>query len=147
MNSVVCRICGNHISPRARACPHCGFVVGSGSVPGRREKYRTVNLKADLPTVDECCRKLRLELHQARADGLKAVKFIHGYGSSGVGGKLRHAVRESLDGLSRQGQLGLVVYGEDLREQKSTLIKRLPLLKQDLDLKHMNKGVTLVILK
>jgi len=80
-------------------------------------------------------------------DGLKAVKFIHGYGSSGTGGKLRYSVRESLDSLSRQGRLGLVVYGEDLMEQKTTLIKRLPFLKRDMDFKRMNKGVTLVIMK
>jgi hypothetical protein len=41
----------------------------------------------------------------------------------------------------------MVVYGEDLREQRSTLVKRLPLLKQDLDLNRQNKGVTLVIMK
>ena len=100
-----------------------------------------------MPTVEECRQKLNAEIHRARADNLKAVKFIHGYGSSGTGGKLRHAVRQSLDSLSRQGQLGMVVYGEDLREQRSTLVKRLPLLKQDLDLNRQNKGVTLVIMK
>ena len=147
MNFVVCRVCGNETSSGTGACPYCGAVVGADPVARQREKYRTVNLKFDMPTVDECHERVRLALHRARLDGLKAVKFIHGYGSSGTGGKLRYSVRESLDSLSRQGRLGLVVYGEDLMEQKTTLIKRLPFLKRDMDFKRMNKGVTLVIMK
>ena len=144
--SVPCRVCGNDVDAELDTCPHCQSVLGSKPVTRRHEKYRTVNLKSDMPTVDECRRRMHQEIHQARAKGLKALKFIHGYGSGGTGGKLRHAVRQSLDKLCREGRLGLVVYGEDLRSKKTTLVKRLPLLAKDVDLKRANKGITLVIM-
>lgn len=144
--SVPCRVCGNDVDSRLGTCPHCNSNLGSQPVRGRREKYRTVNLKSDMPTVDVCRRRMHQELSQARAEGLQALKFIHGYGSSGTGGKLRHAVRQSLDKLSRDGKVGLVVYGEDLRSQRTALTKRLPVLAQDRDLKQANEGVTLVIM-
>ena len=146
MSEALCPVCGNDVDPDLTACPYCGTVLGAKAVLKQREKYRTVNLKFDMPTVDEGRQRMHQELRRAQEDGLKAVKFIHGYGSGGTGGKLRHAVRRSLDGLCREGKIALVVYGEDLREQKSALIKRLPLLKQDLDLKRVNPGVTLVLM-
>ena len=146
MSSTLCQVCGNDVDSQLTACPHCGTTLHRRPVPREREKYRTVNLKFDMPTVDKCRQRMHQELGRARADGLQAVKFIHGYGSSGTGGKLRHAVRRSLDGLCREGKIGEVVYGEDLRDKKSALVKRLPLLKQDLDLKRANKGVTLVMM-
>ncbi len=147
MRQELCQVCGNDVAPRLATCPYCGAGLSAKPVPRNREKYRTVNLKFDMPTVDEGRQRMRQELRRAQEDGLKAVKFIHGYGSSGTGGKLRHAVRRSLDGLCRESNIALVVYGEDLREQKSVLIKRLPLLKQDVDLKRVNPGVTLVIMR
>ena len=146
MSEALCQVCGNDVESDLAACPYCGAVLRPKVVQKEREKYRTVNLKFDMPTVDVGRRRMHHELRRAQEDGLRALKFIHGYGSTGKGGELRHAVRRSLDELCREGKIALVVYGENLREQKSALIGRLPLLKQDLDLKRVNKGVTLVMM-
>ena len=54
----------------------------------------TINLEQGMPTVEQAKQRLIAELGRARASGTKAVKLIHGYGSSGVGGKLRIGIRQ-----------------------------------------------------
>jgi len=41
-----------------------------------------------------------------------AVKVIHGYGSSGVGGALRQGIRKSLISRRKEGSVKAVVFGE-----------------------------------
>ena len=48
----------------------------------------TINLEEGMPTVAQAQTRLIGELGRSRAAGAKAVKLIHGYGSTGVGGKL-----------------------------------------------------------
>lgn len=55
----------------------------------------TLNIKHDMPTVDQA-RRLILELDRAKKQGYKAIKLIHGYGSIGKGGVLKDALRKSL---------------------------------------------------
>lgn len=50
-------------------------------------KIITLNIKSDMPTVEEARKRLLTELQRAKAKGAKAMKLIHGYGSSGVGGR------------------------------------------------------------
>lgn len=49
---------------------------------------RTLNLEAGFPSVDDAQRRLLAEMQSARQDGLRVLKVIHGWGSSGEGGKL-----------------------------------------------------------
>ena len=48
---------------------------------------KTVNLEEGMPLVDAAIRRATFELKSGRRMGLTAIKFIHGYGSSGNGGR------------------------------------------------------------
>jgi hypothetical protein len=112
-------------------------------------KLHLVNLEAGYPTANEALLRLEFELRQARARGALAVKLIHGYGSKGVGGVLRHAVQQRLVGMQSAGTIRAFVAGEDWRVSNETaweMQKRLPELKQDRDLNRGNQGITMVLL-
>lgn len=112
-------------------------------------KIKLVNLEEDRPTVDEMRRRLDRVLNAARQERIDLLKLIHGYGSSGVGGKLRIAVRTSLSHYKKAAMIQGFIPGEVFRISDETtwaLLKRMPELKQDRDLGRENKGITLVLL-
>ncbi len=102
-----------------------------------------------MPLVREALSRMESELRLARSSGVAMVKFVHGYGSSGVGGEIRVAVQNALAALLRQGNLKAVICGEDWRvsdEATWALIKKWPEIKQDSDLGRKNLGITVVVL-
>lgn len=110
---------------------------------------KVVNLKEGMPLVREAMSRMQSELHRAANEGVKVVKFVHGYGSSGVGGEIRIAVQNGLMKRLSQGELKAVIFGEDWRisnELTWELLKQMPELKQDSDLGRENKGITIVAL-
>ena len=54
---------------------------------------RELNLELGRPDAAEALRRLAAEVEAARKMGTPAMKLIHGYGSSGKGGRLRTACR------------------------------------------------------
>jgi hypothetical protein len=56
---------------------------------------RTYNVEAGLPTLDEARRMVAAEIKQAKREGGKVLKVIHGYGSTGKGGVLCDGLRKS----------------------------------------------------
>lgn len=54
---------------------------------------RELNLELGRPDAAEAIRRLAAEVEAARKMGTPAMKLIHGYGSSGKGGRLRTACR------------------------------------------------------
>ncbi len=112
-------------------------------------KIKIVNLEEDRPTVEQMREHLEKTLRLCRSDGTAVLKIIHGYGSSGVGGKLRIAARASLSRHKKSGTIREFIAGEDFRisdEATWALLKRMPEMKQDRDLGRENKGITLVLL-
>ena len=112
-------------------------------------KVITINIKSDMPTVDEARKRLLSELQRARAKGVKAIKLIHGYGSTGVGGKLRDALRSSLSRRRKEGVIQSYVTGEKwsiFEEQGRALLEACPELRGDSDLDRGNEGVTIILL-
>jgi hypothetical protein len=112
-------------------------------------KVITLNIKSDMPTVDEARRRLITELQRARARGVKAIKLIHGYGSTGVGGKLRDGLRSSLSRRKKEGLIQFFVIGEKwsiFEEQGRAALEACPELRGDSDLDRGNEGVTIVVL-
>jgi hypothetical protein len=110
---------------------------------------REVNLEAGLPYVDQAIRRLTFELNSSRTLGYSAVKIIHGYGSSGSGGKIRIGVRRYLDSLMRQNRIKLYQPGEEFSifsEKTRVLLNACPSLRKDRDLERHNNGVTFVLL-
>lgn len=110
---------------------------------------RVINLEENRPTVEQMRRRLALELSNARTARAPVLKLIHGYGSSGVGGKLRGAVRVSLEHAKKSGVIRDFVQGENFRisnEVTWSMLKLYPELKQDRDLGRENRGITIVLL-
>ena len=107
----------------------------------------TVNLEAGFPSVDEARRRLLAEMDAARRAGVRVLKVIHGWGSSGEGGKLGPAIRKSLRLRVKEGRALSVVPGErfssDTNEGRE-LVQRHPQLRSDRDFNRANPGMTLV---
>jgi len=110
---------------------------------------KIINLEAGMPTVEQAQIRLLSEIRRARAERATAVKIIHGYGSSGVGGKLRTAMRSYLAQLRRGGKVGCYVAGEDwsvFHSEARELLSGCPELKRDRDLERGNPGITIALL-
>ena len=110
---------------------------------------RVVNLKEGMPLVREAMLRMQGELRRAEVEGVKVVKFVHGYGSTGAGGEIRIAVQNGLLRRQSQGELTSVIFGENWRisdEVTWELLKKMPELKSDSDLGRENKGITVVVL-
>ena len=141
-----CPTCGNPLEGETSTCPFCGSSV----VPSRGGKtgkpYQVVNLESGRPTVADALGKLERRIETARRQGVKVLKVIHGYGSSGKGGSLRDAVHRALPELERQGLVRSHVAGEHFTKS-SAILKQFPRLKDDADLGRGNRGVTLVVLR
>ncbi|HEY4978617.1 MAG TPA: Smr/MutS family protein, partial [Candidatus Acidoferrum sp.] len=91
---------------------------------------------------------LLAEVKQAKASGVKALKIIHGYGSSGKGGALRGALRSSLLRRKKEGLVTRVIFGEKwsvFEEDARYAIEHCPDLKSDRDLNRSNEGITIAI--
>jgi Smr domain len=110
---------------------------------------RVINLEEGFPTRDQADQKLDAALARARKDGIKVLKVIHGYGSTGAGGVLRFAIRGSLRQRKERGEIAVFVNGESwssFDERSKALMAKAPDLILDCDLGRANKGITLVLL-
>lgn len=109
---------------------------------------KLVNLEEGMPTVEQARLRMEHELHLARTAGYRAVKLVHGYGSSGVGGGLRSELQKDLRRAALNGNIGVFIAGEDWRVSNETtwaLLQRFPEWKQDSDLGRGNQGISIVV--
>ena len=110
---------------------------------------KELNLEQGMPTVDAAMGWLEAELAAARKMGRPALKLIHGYGSSGRGGKIRTACRKYLREQAAAGRVRLVIAGEEFSIFSEETRRSFALcgeLRQDRDLDGENRGVTFVLL-
>ena len=111
---------------------------------------RELNLELGHPTVDEALRRLAAELEACRHMHTPLMKIIHGYGSSGKGGRIRTACRKYLEQAQRDGIIVCMIPGERFSIFDETTRQHLntcPLLRQNRDLDRENRGVTFVFMK
>ncbi len=111
-----------------------------------KRRIAEVRIKEGMPTAEQARRRLVTELEVARRRGVRLLKLIHGYGSTGVGGKLRGALRRALAEHQTARRVGRVVFGEDWSIFDATsraLLEDYPELRQDADLERANAGITL----
>lgn len=109
---------------------------------------RIVDLEEGMPTVEQARLRMQHELHAARKDGCKALKLIHGYGSSGTGGALRIELQKDLRRAVEDGSIQEFIPGEDWRlsnEKTWKLLKQFPEWKKDSDLGRNNAGISIVV--
>ena len=76
-------------------------------------RLREVDLERGMPTVRAALQQLSFELWRGRSLGCAAVKLIHGYGSSGKGGRIRVEARACLARMKERGELRDVIPGEE----------------------------------
>ena len=113
-----CIVCGNDIEDTEWQCPFCKSPQPSQATKGsfaspRKEQIRTVNLKEGLPVVEDALSSMRRVIADARACRVKVLKLVHGYGSTGTGGKIKQAVQVELASMHLQGQIRMYVVGDD----------------------------------
>jgi len=110
---------------------------------------KTVILKEGMPSVEQARARLHGEIQSGRQSGVKVLKLVHGYGSTGVGGDLRIALQSTLRQMAAKGEIRDCIYGENWRtsdERSWDLLKQMPQLKADSDLGKGNRGITIVLL-
>ena len=110
---------------------------------------KTVVLKEGMPSIEQARGRLQTEIQIARQSGVKVLKLVHGYGSTGVGGDLRIALQATLRQMAHRREICDCIYGENWRtsdERTWQLLKQMPQLKSDSDLGRGNRGITVVLL-
>jgi hypothetical protein len=117
---------------------------------GRSElTIKTINLKSGMPLVREALLRMERELAMARQEKVTALKFVHGYGSTGAGGEIRVAVQRQLTEMAENGQVRGCIFGENWAKSDEAawrVLQANPELKKDSDLGRRNRGITIVLL-
>lgn len=110
-------------------------------------KVKEINLEYGSPTVDVAVRNMVNHLGTCKRQGFKAVILIHGYGSSGVGGSIKVAVRSKLKESSLSGIVKEYCGGEQWYEKKREFISNCQQLSDFGNRVQGNQGITVVLLK
>ena len=144
-----CDTCGEPIAPGSSVCPYCEAPqTPSASDSAGGPPVRDLDIEAGLPTVAEALRRLEAQLDRARADGVRVVRVIHGWGSAaGGGGKIRAAARQWLQGQLERGRIRSYLpgdrYARALPEGRDFL-RRHPALRASEKSDRNNPGITFV---
>jgi hypothetical protein len=141
-----CPDCGN-ARPLFNQCPHCG----SDQMPTLNTDTIEINIKQGSPHVEEALELLTGQLRKCLELGVKAVILIHGYGSSGEGGRIKRAIHDALENNRYSDRVDEYFFGENApfgSESYHTLLKRRPSLKRYLKrFKEGNAGMTVLLLR
>lgn len=112
--------------------------------------FRTFNVEAGLPILEEARRLVAHEIRQAKREKVRVLKIIHGYGSSGKGGVLCTGLRKSFQLRKKESVIKDFFRGEDFSIFNSAVLAMLeavPEVRGDQDLNATNEGVTVLWLK
>jgi hypothetical protein len=108
---------------------------------------RTFNVEAGLPVLDEARRLVIEEIKRAKRDGVRVLKVIHGYGSTGKGGALCHGLRKSFRLRKKEGVIKEFIAGEDFsifNDDVLALLEAVPEVRGDPELNASNEGITVL---
>ncbi len=111
--------------------------------------YKTANIEEGRPTVDVAMKRVTFEIKYAKRHGYIALKLIHGYGSSGVGGRIRTGTRKYLAKLKEDKEICDFEPGEEFEifnKITQQILNKCPDASKDNDLNRHNSGVTVVLL-
>ena len=110
---------------------------------------REVDIKSDLPAAEDAVKRVAFHIRHSKELGAGAVKFIHGYGSTGAGGKIRKAVRQHLEEQKEKRKIRGLIHGETFSifdEETREAFRWCSDLRNDNDLDRHNNGITIVVL-
>ena len=111
---------------------------------------RVFNVEQGMPSLDDARRQVIAQIRQAKKDRIRILKVIHGYGSSGKGGRLCVGLRKSFGLRRKEEVIKEFISGEDFSIFNDAVLKLLetcPELSGDPDLNAMNEGVTILVLR
>ncbi len=109
-----------------------------------------MNIEAGFPSLDEARRRVLAEIRQAKRAGVRVLKVIHGYGSSGKGGTLCVGLRKSFGLRRKEGVIRDFFPGEAFsifNPAVLLLLEAVPEVRGDPDLNATNEGVTVLWLR
>ena len=140
-----CPDCGN-TRTIFNECPHCG----SATQPILSGDVVELNIKNGAPTVDEALDRLTENIRHFQELGIKAIVLIHGYGSSGEGGRIKWAIHDALEHNRFADRVEEYFFGEQVpfgSPLYRSLLERRPGLKRYLrHFKGGNAGMTVLLL-
>lgn len=140
-----CPDCGN-TRGLFNQCSHCG----SEQLPILDSDTVEINIKQDGPYVEEALDRLTDLLRKSIEVGIKAIVLIHGYGSSGEGGRIKWAIHDALENNRYSDRVDEYHFGENVAygsQSYHALLKRRPGLKRYLKrFKEGNSGMTVLLL-
>jgi hypothetical protein len=140
-----CLDCGNARS-LLDECPYCGSLAS----PRLNSDTVELNIKEGGPTVDEALDLLTERIRTLHELGIKNIVLIHGYGSSGVGGRIRWAIRDALDNNRYADRVEEYFFGETVpygSYDYHQLVRRRPgLERHSKSFRADNPGMTILLL-
>ena len=144
----ICEMCGEEID--SMLCPFCKTVQGDlpPTSRGRKKSIKIVNIKDDLPLVETALKRLDQEIATAQSGGYKALKIIHGYGSSGKGGVIKDEIHRVLRRLYLNDDIKEWVAGEEFSAEYSEtleILKKHSFLESDEDFRQGNRGISIIL--
>lgn len=111
--------------------------------------YKEINIKADMPTANDAVKRVTYNIRNGKDWGCTAIKFIHGYGSTGKGGKIRTEVRAYLQRQKDARLISDFILGENFSIFDDSTRRAFAVcdeLRRDSDLERHNNGITIVVL-
>jgi len=115
----------------------------------KNSKIYEVNIEQGMPTVDTAIRYVEQAFSRAKAYGYPVVKLIHGYGSSGSGGKIKTAVHKELNKYKAAGKIREFAPGESFTPFDSAtqrIIAAYPDITRDNDYLKTNQGISIILM-
>ncbi len=105
------------------------------------------NVKTGMPSVSEALARLQTFIKMTQKKE-RIIKIVHGYGSSGVGGSIKDAVRTYLAEQKSKGSIKSYIPGEAFHQMMgfdAEIRTYQSLLQKDSDYKKSNPGITYII--
>ncbi len=111
------------------------------------KEIMTLNLEAGMPDVEQALARIDIKISEARQQGIGLIRVIHGWGSTGTGGKIKGAVPQHLADLKRRRVIRDYVRGENYSistRQGDYLLSKYQDLKTSLPTDRKNPGITFI---
>ena len=111
-------------------------------------RVANINIKNDLQSSDIALFELESKIKDCQLEGIRVLKVVHGYGSSGKGGIIRNNVRQLLKVLQKKGEIVAFIPGELWIPSKINEydLEDIPELYVDSERTTLNSGATVIII-
>jgi hypothetical protein len=147
-----CDFCGNPVAKHLKLCPYCNqdLVVSEQVSKTIKKEIEIINLEVGMPFVKEALERFDRELKNAQNRPVGLLKIIHGYGSSGKGGKIKIALQQKLKLMYSNQLIKSIIKGEVYSKSTNSkvhhkkLIDCYPELLETLRADTYNLGITFV---